>query len=263
MSLTTKAIWIVERDMHREISLSEISDACGASQFQLSHAFSRVTGIPIISYLRGRRLSEAAILLADGHGHILGLALDSGYGSHEAFSRAFKSQFGSTPEEVRRRGAVDGLALIRPFHLPPSQEFASMTPKIVQGEAIKAVGLASIYEMGKVEGIARQWPAFMSRIHLIENKRPAAPLGISRMTGNDNEFEYLCAAEVSAPKSVPDGMIAIDIPATIQSTYSAIWDRWLPASGRKVVDAPSLEIHAPTFDPVTGNGGVGIWIPVE
>jgi AraC family transcriptional regulator len=33
---------------------------------------------------------------------ILSLALDTGYGSHEAFSRAFRAQFGTTPETIRK-----------------------------------------------------------------------------------------------------------------------------------------------------------------
>jgi AraC family transcriptional regulator len=275
VSLTGKVIWFVERNMQRELSLADISDACAVSPFQLSHAFSRMTGNPIMGYLRARRLSEAAIQLASGHRDILALALDSGYSSHEAFSRAFKSQFGETPETIRQRGTVEGLALTVPIHVAPPQELANMIPHIVQGKEMKAVGLSKLYLMGKVEGIANQWPAFLARLHQIDNQKPTCPLGICRITGRDNELEYLCAAEVTAVTRAPDGMVAIDIPpqryavfdhrahiSSIQSTYSAIWDRWLPAAGLEVVDAPSLEIYAPTFDPVTGNGGAGIWIPV-
>ena len=49
-------------------------------------------------YMRGRRLSEAARVLANGGADILTVALDFGYGSHEAFTRAFRrSQFGVNP----------------------------------------------------------------------------------------------------------------------------------------------------------------------
>ena len=47
-----------------------------------------------MAYVRARRLSDAARALIAGAPDILRLALDSGYASHEAFSRAFKSQFG-------------------------------------------------------------------------------------------------------------------------------------------------------------------------
>jgi AraC family transcriptional regulator len=45
-------------------------------------------------YVRGRRLTEAAKVLSDGAPDILTVALDAGYGSHEAFTRAFRDQFG-------------------------------------------------------------------------------------------------------------------------------------------------------------------------
>ena len=48
------------------------------------------------SRLRCRRLTQAAYALAAGPNDILSVALDSGYASHEAFSRAFKAQFGET-----------------------------------------------------------------------------------------------------------------------------------------------------------------------
>ena len=50
--------------------------------------------------------------------------------------------------------------------------------------------------------------------------------------------------------------------STLRHTYDAIWNEWMPASGRTVAEAPSLDRHNETFDTRTGNGGVTIWIPV-
>ena len=52
-------------------------------------------------YLRARRLSVAARALVNGVPDIFSVALDVGYGSHEAFTRAFRERFGVTPESVR------------------------------------------------------------------------------------------------------------------------------------------------------------------
>jgi AraC family transcriptional regulator len=111
--LTSKAVWIIERNLARPLSLAELAEACGVSPFHLAHAFGEATGQSVMRYVRGRRLSEAAKALADGARDILELALRSGYGSHEAFSRAFRNQFGITPEEVRREG-FGGNARSRP-----------------------------------------------------------------------------------------------------------------------------------------------------
>ena len=73
----------------------------------MAHAFGRATGWSVMRYVRGRRLSEAARTLAAGATDILAVALDAGYGSHEAFTRAFRDQFGRTPESVRAQRHLD------------------------------------------------------------------------------------------------------------------------------------------------------------
>jgi AraC family transcriptional regulator len=51
--------------------------------------------------------------------------------------------------------------------------------------------------------------------------------------------------------------------STVGQTYSAIWNEWLPANGRRAADGPTIERHLETFDPRTGLGGVEIWIALE
>jgi AraC family transcriptional regulator len=64
--------------------------------------------MPVIKYLRARRLSDAARTLGMGGKDILSIALEAGYGSHEAFTRAFREQFNVPPENVGQRASVDG-----------------------------------------------------------------------------------------------------------------------------------------------------------
>ncbi len=104
-------MWFIETNFARDISLDELAAVSGVSRFHLSRAFGVVTGCSIPRYLRGRRLSEAARELANGASDILTVALNWGYGSHEAFTRAFREQFDLTPEALRERGSVDGLKL--------------------------------------------------------------------------------------------------------------------------------------------------------
>ncbi|HEX5230778.1 MAG TPA: GyrI-like domain-containing protein, partial [Bradyrhizobium sp.] len=54
-----------------------------------------------------------------------------------------------------------------------------------------------------------------------------------------------------------------DHVSTIRRTINTIWNEWLPASGLKAADAPNFERYDANFDPVTGNGGLEIWIPVR
>jgi AraC family transcriptional regulator len=97
MNPLNKALWYVERHFTREITLEEIAGAAGVSRFYLTRAFAMTTGYSLMRYVRGRRLTEAARALVQGAPDILTVAVEAGYGSHEAFTRAFRDQFGAAP----------------------------------------------------------------------------------------------------------------------------------------------------------------------
>src|ERR1700744_4766532 len=101
MNPAQKALWYIEGHLADPLTLDEIAGAAGISRFHLVRAFPAVTGLPVMRYVRIRRLSEAARALASGAPDILNLALEADYASHEAFTRAFRDYFGITPEAVR------------------------------------------------------------------------------------------------------------------------------------------------------------------
>ena len=106
MSVSKRALWVIERNLNGDLTLGDIAKACGTSKYHLAHAFGESTRISVMQYVRGRRLTMAAETLAGGAPDILALALDVGYGSHEAFTRAFRAQFEITPETVRQKGST-------------------------------------------------------------------------------------------------------------------------------------------------------------
>jgi AraC family transcriptional regulator len=277
MPLTRKALWIIERNLTRLQTLTDVADACEVSRYHLAHAFGEATGLPVMQYLRGRRLTEAARTLAGGAPDILSLALDTGYNSHEAFSRAFRAQFGVTPEMVRRTATTEDLAMVKPIDVQDSKSADLRPPQFVQGDEIIAVGLAQRHPFGNPRGIPVQWQTFMATMYAdIPDKRDSIPISISGGMDDDGNFEYICAAEVTKFGKTPHGLIEVTLPpqryavfahsrhaSEIGATYNAIWNDWLPASGERAANAPCIERHLPTFNTQTGMGGVEIWIPVE
>lgn len=277
MSLTRKALWIIERNSGRLQTLADVADACEVSRYHLAHAFGEATGQSVMQYLRGRRLTEAARALAGGAPDILSLALDSGYNSHEAFSRAFRSQFGVTPEMVRRTATTEDLAMVKPIDVQDGTSADLKPPRLVQDDEIMAVGLAQRHPFGNPHGIPVQWRTFMATMYAdIPDKRDSTPISISGGMDDDGNFEYICAAEVRKFSKTPRGLIEVTLPpqryavfahdghvSGIGSTYNAIWNDWLPSSGERVANAPCIERHLPTFNPQTGMGGVDLWIPIE
>ena len=116
-----KALWYMESHYRREITLDEIADASGVTRFHLRRVFRLVTGHSPLGYVRERRLSDAArqsaAVIASGAPNILDVALNACYASHEAFTRAFRDRFGSTPEEVRAHGNLSALNLMEPLRM--------------------------------------------------------------------------------------------------------------------------------------------------
>jgi AraC-like DNA-binding protein len=88
MSIVDRALWVMERNSEQALGLNNIADACGVSRSHLANAFGTATGWPVMKYLRARRLTEAARRLAGGASDILTVALEHGYGSHEAFTNS-------------------------------------------------------------------------------------------------------------------------------------------------------------------------------
>ena len=276
MSLAAKTLWVIERNLGTLPGLDDIATACGVSKFHLAHAFGTATGISVMQYLRARRLSEAVQALAAGSMDILELALDCGYASHEAFTRAFRSQFGVTPESVRRNKTIEGLAMTKAIKLPDSNRINLKTPRFVSGAAMHVVGLSQFHPFGDAQGIAAQWRTFMASYSRIPAKKPGIPISVIINMDDDGNFKYVCAAEVASVAKIPDGLISLDVPAqnyavfthdehvsTIGATYSAVWNEWFKSNDYVPADGPSLERHLESFDPATGLGGVEIWIPVK
>ena len=114
MSVTSKALWYIESHLNTELTLDGAAEAACVSRFHLCRAFSVSAGISFAGYVRARRLSEAAKFLARGAPDILAVALDAGYGSHEAFTRAFRQHFGLTPEQLRAQSGINTLNLQDP-----------------------------------------------------------------------------------------------------------------------------------------------------
>src|SRR5258707_10596200 len=104
MSLAAKVLWMIERNLGNELSLSDIADGCGVSKFHMARAFEARIGMPVMQYVRARRLSNAAERLAEGASDILSFALDTRYASHEAVSRPFQAQIHFTPQAARKHG---------------------------------------------------------------------------------------------------------------------------------------------------------------
>lgn len=122
-----------------EVDVARLARVAGTSEHHFRRMFSTLAGLPVTEYVRRRRLTLAAADVLDGSATLLDVAVRHGYGSTEAFSRAFRAVHGVSPGEVRRRG---GALVSQPrmsFHLTIEGR-SSMRYRIVEKQGFRIVG---------------------------------------------------------------------------------------------------------------------------
>jgi AraC family transcriptional regulator len=276
MDPVQKALWFVESHSREPITLEDIARACKVSPFHLTRAFAASMGVSLIRYLRARRLSEAARRLAEGADDILGIALDVGYGSHEAFTRAFRDHFLLTPEQVRAQGHFNNTRFVEAITMNSTPTVDLAPPRFETLMPMRFAGLVERYDCQSSGGIPDQWQRFTPYLGNIPGQVGKIAYGVCFNFGGDGNFDYMCGVEVASASDLPKGLTSLTAPgqryavfehrghiAGIRATISTIWSKWLPESSHQAADGPSFERYGPEFNPLTGLGGFEIWIPIQ
>jgi len=278
MNPALKAIWYIESHLGDALTLDEIAAIGGVSRFHMVRAFAAATGLSVMRYVRARRLSEAARALAGGAPDILNLALEADYGSHEAFTRAFRDHFGVTPEAVRAASCVDKLRLQEPIMMDSTLTESLQAPRFETGKAMLVAGVGERYNHanGGTATIPGQWQRYHQKVDEIPDRVGNVAYGVCCNGDDSGNFDYIAGVEVSDFSNLPREFSRVRIPeqkyavfthsehiSTIRRTVNTIWNHWLPESGLCVADAPNFERYDEKFDPATGSGGLEIWVPVK
>jgi AraC family transcriptional regulator len=276
MNPVTKALWFIESHFATDITLGQISEAAGVSRFHMVRAFGTTTGHAVMRYVRGRRLSEAAKALAKGAPDILTVALDAGYNSHEAFTRAFRDQFGRTPDQVRAGGSLETLRLMEPFTMDETTGTTLRAPRMENGRALLIAGLGSHFDFENIAGIPGLWQRFRDHAGAVPGQVGKVAYGVCYNTDEAGNFDYIAGVEVTDFTALPKDFARLRLAeqlyavfphnqhvSAIRGTFMAIFNDWLPNSGYRSADAAPFERYDERFDGHTGMGGFEIWIPVR
>lgn len=276
MAAAEKALWYIESHYGADIALGDIAGVAGVSPWHLARLFQAQTGWPPVRYLRARRLTEAARRLAAGAPDILEVALASGYGSHEAFTRAFGEHFGLSPDALRARGTVAGLPLVDPLRTVdgPCAPLAE-EPRVEHDGARLVAGLGCRYHAATTHGVPAQWQR-LALLPRMAGLAGSTAFGVCCNGDDDGNFEYIAGFEVPSFSSLGRPLSTVRLPArryavathrghisAIRRTWQSLVGHWLPRSGLAAADAPDFERYTPGFDADTGTGDVEIWIPLK
>ena len=275
MQFIERAIWFIETRFAEEITLDDIAEVGGVSRFHLSRSFGAITGLPVMAYVRGRRLTLAAQKLLGGAPDILSVALDVGYNSHEAFTRAFRDQFGQTPEHLRAHGIADPALLVEPLRLDETLLAALPKPRLVDGAPLRIAGFGERYTFATNHGIPALWQRFAPHIGHVPGQVGTATYGVAADFEEDCSFGYIAGVEVSPGADLDEGTAYIDIPAqryavfahqghisTMRRTAYSIWADYFPNSALVPTGGPNFERYGAEHDPHSGYGLVEVWVPI-
>jgi AraC family transcriptional regulator len=227
----------------------------------------------IMAYVRARRLSVAARRLAAERTDVLHVALDAGYGSHEAFTRAFASYLGVLPSTVCKTRSLSTLHLMEALELKKDMIVALAEPEIREREAFRVVGLSARCSFEDISAIPGLWQAFNAREDDVAGAMRGVAYGVCCDADENGHFRYLAGVEAS---DVPQGMDVVSLPkaryavfthrghvADLPKTVYTIWNKALPDAGLTPASAPDFEQYDERFDVTSGRGVIEVWIPVE
>ncbi len=271
MSIADQAIWHIEMRLAEPCNLDDLADACGVTTFHLGRAFRAATGLTPISYQRARRLAFAAERLKVADSDILNIALEAQYNSHEAFTRAFQSQFQMSPSLV---GPETQLNLMEPIKMDERRLVEINPPDIKTIDTKRIIGLSLACSQDNIASIPDLWRRMAERIQDIPAQSGNA-YGVCYNGDGKGNFHYLAGMDVASNAVLPDGMESVDLPAgshavftfegnitDFQSFVYSIWNKALPESGYKHRWAPDFELYDGRFNVAEGAGIIEVWIPV-
>ena len=268
------------------LDVAAVAAAHGTTEHHLRRMFSSLAGMPLSDYVRRRRMSVAAADLVDSSDDLLTIAVRYGYGSAEAFGRAFRAVHGVGPGDARREGG--------PFRSQQSLRFRltveGTTPvhvRITDQPAIRLVGHATRVPLIH-EGVNPLIAAHVAAIPLEEHLRlkelsTASPAGLLQVTSEPepdgsegSELTYLHGVATSGDAPVPDDLDCIAVPSgswavftssgphpqALQQTWAATAAEWFPSNPWRLRPGPSIVAvleHDADFTTATCE----LWQPVE
>ncbi|WP_262063904.1 AraC family transcriptional regulator [Streptomyces sp. STR69] len=274
----------LEACLDREVDVAGAARIAAVSEYHFRRLFSALAGMPLPVYVRRRRMTLAAAEVLAGERTLLDVAVRYGYGSGEAFARAFRSVHGIGPGEARRTGAlltaqprmsfrvvVEGSTTMR-YRIVEKEPFRivgrkARVPLVHEGaNAAAAAHLESLDERAIVrmkELADREPEGIMSAaVYLTDSREEGAEADywIGVATGPESGIEELDVLDV------PAGTWAVfdndgPYPNALQALWRDVFTQWFPSNpytsrpGPELLRTQPVEIGEETHSQ--------LWIPIE
>ncbi|WP_030691060.1 AraC family transcriptional regulator [Streptomyces globisporus] len=274
----------LEAEAGQEVDIAEAARIAMTSEYHFRRLFSALAGMPLSVYVRRRRMTLAGAEVLGGERTLLDVAVRYGYGSGEAFARAFRSVHGIGPGEARRTGATLTAQPRMSFRVVVEGS-TTMRYRIVEKEAFRVVGRKArvplVHEGVNAAAAAHVGSLDEQAIVRMKELADGEPKGVlsavvhltdSREEGA--EVDYWIGV-VTGPEAAAEELDALDVPAgtwavfdnhgpypsALQELWRDVFTQWFPSNpyasrpGPELLRTQPVEIGTATDSQ--------LWIPVE
>lgn len=274
VSLVARALALLEDDLQSPWQLDELASRCHCHPTHLVRAFAQRTGYTPMGYLRARRLTLAAQQLLHG-GDALPLALALGYQSQQAFSRAFRRQFGMSLTQLREAGEIPPSRCVTALHLPSIDVPAMPVVERCDWPRLQLAGV----QLALLPSQRGAIPGLWQRLYRLQSEAVNKPVfGVVSERSLDGCLSYTAAVACQQPVSstasdwqqwsLPAGsymsFTGIKSPQQLAPLMSYIWDVWLQQQGRDWLNEQAMTLaDQPYFSHIDERGQLSVHIPLQ
>ncbi|MCT9000220.1 AraC family transcriptional regulator [Chelativorans intermedius] len=237
----------------RDHDLDSLAALACFSPWHFHRIYRAMMGETVAQTVRRVRLHHAAGALVGGRRPIAEIALEAGYGSVEAFTRAFAAQYGETPAAYRARGLPHPPSSNPPAEPGRRTDMSSVTIKTLEPQTVAAIRHVGPYmEIGQ---------AFDRLIALAAGHGLMGPdtrsFGIyydDPSATPPEECRSDACLTVGKTDPLPEGLKRMEIAggryasllhkgpyAELHKAYAWLYGVWLPESGEEPANQPVVE----------------------
>ena len=281
-----EAIEYIENHLEEVILSEDIAKAAGYSLYHLTHIFTAVIGEPIGSYIQKRRLSNSCKKLLYSNKRIIDIAVESGFGSPEAFSRGFKAVYGVSPAVYRKNNKdlyIGTKKMLDRESLQHLEKGITVRPRIVDLYSIVVAGIR-----GEISTQHNILPDLWNRLAEICSEIPASSqarrIGICETDRTKTyiskdghiSFSEFVGIETDGFGELPEGLETKIIPGgryavfthkgtvdTLIKTYDYIMGSWILFTKEILDDREDFEVYDERFLGIDNpESRIDIYIPV-
>ncbi|WP_425449219.1 AraC family transcriptional regulator [Dethiothermospora halolimnae] len=275
IKIIQNSIDYIEENLKDNLTVDKLGELTGFSTYHYYRLFNAYVGMPVMQYIRRRRMIHGINDLVNNKKRIIDVAMDYGFNTHSGFSKAFLKEYGCSPSKYISK--VNGnipkkinLMLLKKYNIKTG---VIMEPKIVTKESFKVAGydFETSLESKRNE---REIPAFWDRFNIsnwerrLYKKIKPSEHGEYAICFPPNmesgRFRYLLGVKAKGGENLGKNMVIAEIPEVkyavfttpptteeeksfvkiIQGAWDYILYEWFPNSGYEIApNKPDFEFY--------------------